>query len=94
MLPIKSFVTNVLVEYRADNMRFISADDYIDWSKILEEGGYYGVTLSIDKFTVPQLSDMNSWCREKIGKEHYYWTGYVFWFDYEMDATMFALRWA
>ena len=94
MLSIKDFVTNAIVERSADNRRIISGERSIDWNKILEEGGYYSVALSIDKFTVPELSDMNNWCREKFGREHYYWTGYMFWFDYKEDATVFALRWA
>lgn len=39
-------------------------------------------------------SELQKWAMENIGWENYNWTGNVFWFNNEQDATIFRLKWA
>lgn len=37
--------------------------------------------------------DLHVWVERNLGRHNYNWTGSVFWFNNEQDATLFALRW-
>lgn len=60
-----------------------------NWREFLKEQGYYPVAAGAGSW-----ADIHEWCVDKIGEQHYTWTGEVFWFENEQDALLFTLRWS
>lgn len=64
----------------------------VDWARRLGDAKYYYT--SPCKTSMRQWQEIHKWCEQQFGKEHYAWTGNVFWFESANDATLFALRWS
>ena len=62
----------------------------IDWPATFRKAGYISYHIK----TLKTWTSMHEWCQKNIGKEHYAWTGSVFWFENKEDATLFVLRWS
>jgi hypothetical protein len=62
-----------------------------NWESRLRDAGYYRAMYAGYGQKWP---DVHKWCEEHVGKKHYAWTGFTFWFDSEKNAILFALRWA
>lgn len=62
------------------------------WAEVFGRIGYTSITLERNSHS--NWGSIHQWCKEEIGTDHYTWTGSIFWFEYEKDATMFALKWA
>ena len=60
-----------------------------NWYTRFLKAGYYQIEIS----GFDEWSETHKWCREQFGEDHYNWTGSIFWFETERDATFFALRW-
>jgi hypothetical protein len=56
--------------------------------QLLMNAGYYPVKMY--KYVGLPLHD---WLMEHVGYDNYNWTGSVFWFNTQSDATWFALNW-
>ena len=63
----------------------------ISWVRLYEQQGYIRISLAPEKYQY--WAEIQEWCRLNVGEEHYDWTGNIFWFDDEKNATLFALRW-
>jgi hypothetical protein len=61
------------------------------WSEMFKRFGYVPIILGSNYHS--GWNSIHEWCIEEIGVDHYTWTGSTFWFEYEKDATLFALRW-
>ena len=38
--------------------------------------------------------EIHGWCIETVGRDHYTWTGSIFWFESEKMRNWFVLRWS
>ena len=63
-----------------------------NWESRLRDAGYYHAMYTGDGKNL--WSDVHRWCEKHVGKKHYAWTGFTFWFDNEQNAIFFALRWS
>lgn len=64
----------------------------IYWVKIYEEHGYIRVLLPTHNYQ--HWTEIQDWCTQNIGVDHYTWTGPIFWFDNQLTASWFIWRWA
>ena len=63
----------------------------IHWGATLKGAGY----IRVDATGNPsEWNELHQWCMSNFGQDHYTWTGNIFWFENELDAVTFALRWA
>jgi len=63
------------------------------WHLRFEDAGYYRMVPSRENTTY-HWGEIHQWCEQQFGRDHYAWTGDIFWFENERDAMLFALRWA
>ena len=76
-------------DWQQRDRRFGSGTLMPDWYSRFLKAGYYQIEIS----GFDEWSETHKWCREQFGEDHYNWTGSIFWFETERDATFFALRW-
>lgn len=50
------------------------------------------VTLAVPRHRF-KWGHIHHWCNCEVGEENYTWAGARFYFKYEKDAVLFALRW-
>lgn len=82
MITIREFAEQLLeARQRQDANR--------DWYSIFKNKGYYYAQVRQGKW-----QDIHKWCQETVGEQYYAWHGEHFWFEYEKDAVLFALRWS
>lgn len=55
---------------------------------VLKAAGY--IPVRMNRYVGGELHD---WAEQHLGRENYNWTGSIFWFNNQQDATLFALRW-
>ena len=60
-----------------------------DWHHRFKEAGYHSVSLN----SLTEWQAIHTWCTRQVGKEHYAWTGQIFWFETQEAANWFTLRW-
>lgn len=68
----------------------VEQDGIFDWHSILDQKGYTAIQLP------PELInsfEVNQWCCDNIGRELFARVGNTMWFDNEMLAEMFVLKW-
>lgn len=87
VMNIREYIENIKDTESVNN----PPTDY-DWRRALEKQGYPNILLSREGHL--KWQEVHAWCEEKIGKDHYVWTGSRFWFDRIEDATLFALKWS
>lgn len=68
-----------------------SGDDTLcrDWEVLLTQQGYCSVPIQTNK----EFLQVNAWCNQHIGEDHYVWTGSSYWFETDEAAVLFSLRW-
>jgi len=76
-------------DWKQHDLRFGSLTVMPDWYSRFLKAGYHHVEIG----NMFEWSSVHKWCREQFGEDHYNWTGSIFWFETERDATFFALRW-
>ena len=85
---INSFINDVFSsEHDKNNTMY----HHIDWNQQLSKHGYVSVSWGFNE--MEHLSTIHKWCDDQFGKDHYAWTGSLFWFETEQDAAIFVLRW-
>lgn len=62
----------------------------VNWELRFQEAGYHSIGLT----RLSMWPEIHEWCKQHVGKQHYAWTGNVFWFETEQAAALFALRWS
>ena len=63
----------------------------INWRETFFSKGYIPIRLGDGNHG--HWKSVHNWCQENFGRSHYSWTGEIFWFENEKDATLFSLRW-
>jgi hypothetical protein len=68
-----------------------SGDDTLarDWEGLLTQQGYCSVPIQTNR----EFLQVNAWCNQHIGEDHYVWTGSSYWFETDEAAVLFSLRW-
>ena len=66
-----------------ENNRFPQTEYYKTWSP---------VTIPLNKITTAMYFERNAWCKEHVSIGKYYINGATYWFEFEEDAILFALK--
>lgn len=75
-----------------DSIRYTGRPLTTDWHELFKKKKFYSVDFEHDMLTEP-YENLHEWCREKIGSDHYIWTGSKMWFDNEQSVILFSMRW-
>lgn len=67
--------------------------DPINWHELLADQNYVRLKLPESLLLGPPFFEVDVWCIENIGPDHYIHVGNYIWFDSTEQATAFALRW-
>lgn len=88
---IKNFIAGWKAWDQEDNKSLV----YLNWNHRFRDAGYIGVAIS-DSYIFPN-KNIEIWCNENIGEDHYAWVGapdqFTYWFENEETALQFSLRW-